>query len=196
MKSKTRIVRYALIVRPIVVLFWKYTPKYMSKVLMSLFRNGESSVAFMVRYLCLKRLSLSCGEKVIVFPSVVIKNYNNLSVGNNVSIHEFTYIDSFGGISVGDDVAISHCVSIISFDHDVTQVSNSYKDSSPIGGQISIEDNVWIGAGSRILKGVTIESGGIVGAGSVVTNNCPAYTVCCGVPAKPIKEIFNHNSQA
>jgi acetyltransferase-like isoleucine patch superfamily enzyme len=194
MKSKTRIVRCAMIIRPVVVVLWRYTPKYLSKLLMSLFRNGESGISFAVRYLCLKRLASYCGEKVIVFPYVIMKNCHNLSVGNNVSIHEFTYIDSFGGVSIGDDVAISHNVSIISFDHNINKINKNHKDSGSIVGKISIENNVWIGAGSRILKDVTIEGGSVVGAGSVVTKDCPAYTVCCGVPAKSIKSIHNHNN--
>lgn len=194
MKSKSKIVRYALIIRPFVVGFWRYTPKYISKFLMSLFRNGESSISFAIRYLCIQRLASSCGEKVIIFPYVIIKNYHNLSVGNNVSIHEFTYIDSFGGISIGNDVAISHNISMISFDHDISNINDNHKDSGSIPGKISIEDNVWLGAGSRILKDVTIRTGSVVGAGSVVTKDCPANTVFCGVPAKPVKSMLNHNN--
>lgn len=163
---------------------------------MSLWRNGDSSIFFAIRYLCIQRLASSCGERVIVFPYVIIKNCENLCVGNNVSIHEFTYIDSFGGVPIGNGVAISHNVSIISFDHDISNINYNHKDSGSISVKVSIEDNVWLGAGSRILKDVTIRTGSVVGAGFVVTKDCPAYTVFCGVPAKPVKSMLNHNNQS
>ena len=47
---------------------------------------------------------------------------------------------------------------------------------------------MWIGAKATILKGVHIGDGAVVAAGSVVTSNIPAYTLCAGVPAKVIKK--------
>jgi len=56
-------------------------------------------------------------------------------------------------------------------------------------GKTVIGDDVWIGAGSIILPGVTIGEGAVVGAGAVVTKDVPPYTVVVGVPARPIKRI-------
>ena len=54
----------------------------------------------------------------------------------------------------------------------------------------SIGNDVWVGANSVILKGVTIHDGAIIGAGSVVTKDVPAYAVVAGNPAKVIKYRF------
>jgi galactoside O-acetyltransferase len=54
---------------------------------------------------------------------------------------------------------------------------------------IKIGDNAWIGINCIILKGVTIGEGAIIGAGSVVTRDIPAWTIAGGNPAKVIKEI-------
>jgi len=51
-----------------------------------------------------------------------------------------------------------------------------------------IKEDVWIGAKSIVLKGVTIGKGAIVGAGAVVTKNIPSYKIAVGVPAKVIGE--------
>ena len=52
---------------------------------------------------------------------------------------------------------------------------------------IIIEDDVWIGYGAVITKGVTIRKGAIIGANAVVTKDVPEYAIVGGVPAKIIK---------
>ena len=55
--------------------------------------------------------------------------------------------------------------------------------------EVVIEDNVWIGERSTILKGVTIGRGSIVGCASVVTKSVPPYSVVAGNPAKVVKRL-------
>lgn len=57
-------------------------------------------------------------------------------------------------------------------------------------GTTVIGNDVWIGAGAIILRGVTIGDGAVVGAGSVVTKDVPPYAIVGGVPAKPIRYRF------
>lgn len=54
--------------------------------------------------------------------------------------------------------------------------------------KVIIKDDVWIGSNVIILPGVTIESGAIIGAGSVVTKDVLKNTIVAGNPAKVIKE--------
>lgn len=54
---------------------------------------------------------------------------------------------------------------------------------------IIIEDNVWLGINSSVLKGVTIGKNSVIGAGSVVTKSIPANVIAAGNPCKVIKEI-------
>ncbi len=63
---------------------------------------------------------------------------------------------------------------------------------------VVVESDVWIGRNVTILSNVTIGRGCSIGAGAVVTKDMPPYTVCVGVPARPIKfkwtlqEILQH----
>lgn len=54
---------------------------------------------------------------------------------------------------------------------------------------VKIEDNVWLGYGAIVLKGVTIGANSVIGAGSVVTKNIPANVIAAGNPCEVIKEI-------
>jgi len=68
-----------------------------------------------------------------------------------------------------------------------------YKDRPPrpkIGtAPVIIRDNVWIGMGAVILKGVTIGENSVVAAGAIVTRDVPPNTVVAGNPAKVVKEL-------
>lgn len=52
---------------------------------------------------------------------------------------------------------------------------------------VTIGPDVWIGHAAIILPGVTVGTGAVIGAGSVVTRAVPAYTIVAGVPARPIR---------
>ncbi len=69
-----------------------------------------------------------------------------------------------------------------------------FLEGRPSRPQIKIEpviigNNVWIGMGAIILKGVTIGDNAVVGAGAVVTKSVPPYTVVAGNPAVPVKQL-------
>ena len=57
-------------------------------------------------------------------------------------------------------------------------------------GDVVIENDVWIGMGARIMSGVHIGDGAVIGAYALVTKNVAPYTVVGGVPAKVIRKRF------
>lgn len=191
MKSKTNYVNNLLKFRSLAVNLWSILPRFVSHFFLNIFRDNNSILGFGIRYLCVNRLSKRCGDKVIVFPMVIFKNIESLELGTNISIHEMCYIDAYGGIKIGDDVSISHSVSMLSFDHDISSASIKYKDASPIKGPIEIKNNIWIGAGVKILKNVKVSSNSVVAAGAVVNREVNESSLVAGIPAKEIKKIFN-----
>lgn len=111
-----------------------------------------------------------------------------LEIGENCTINEFSIIDGYvKGVSIGNGVRIApHCM-IISSNHGMEKDKPIFKQELSSKG-IQIEDDVWIGAGSKILDGVKIEKGAVIAAGSLVTKNVPANFIMGGIPAKWIKE--------
>lgn len=106
-----------------------------------------------------------------------------IEIGEFTSIGDRTEIHCSNKVKIGNNVLISWDVNIIENDYHVA--GGSEKAAS----KIIIEDDVWIGAKSIILKNVTIGKGAIVGAGAVVTKDVPPYALFAGNPAKFIKEI-------
>ena len=58
---------------------------------------------------------------------------------------------------------------------------------------MSIGNNVWLGANSVILPGVTVGENTVIGAGSVVTKDIPANVVAVGNPCRVLREIGEHD---
>ncbi len=83
----------------------------------------------------------------------------------------------YENIEMGEHVFIGE--NVIIRDSDEHYIDSSKPKSKPI----KIGDNVWIGTGSIILKGVIIGDGAVIAAGSVVTKNVEEYTMVAGVPA-------------
>lgn len=117
-----------------------------------------------------------------------------LTIGDYVYVNCYTIIDCYLNIKIGDRVQIGpHCY-IGDFDHNIRVDlrkklhHREEKKMSPI----VIEDNVWIGAGVIILKGVTIGKNSVIAAGSLVAADVPQNVVVAGIPAKIIKTIVGN----
>ncbi|GAP67737.1 bacterial transferase hexapeptide [Bacteroidales bacterium 6E] len=131
-------------------------------------------------------------------------------VGKSSKIDSYTFIDKYTIIGdytfigkstlitkskIGNYCSIAPDVKIGLGEHDYTRISTSvrfidhiYEDLTK--NDCNIGNDVWIGAGAVILRGVTIGDGAIVGANAVVTKNIPPFSIAVGVPAKIIKYRF------
>lgn len=54
-------------------------------------------------------------------------------------------------------------------------------------GTVEIGNDVWIGAGAKILVNVKIGNGAVIGANAVVTSDIPEYAIAVGSPARVVK---------
>ncbi len=110
----------------------------------------------------------------------------DIRIGNNCSVNPFTIVYGHGGVKVGDGVRIAAHSVIIPANHNRSAGGLPTYRAGVIARGINIGDNVWIGAGVRILDGVDIGPDVIVGAGSVVTKSIHAGETVAGVPARSI----------
>jgi len=128
-------------------------------------------------------------------------SFRTISIGNDVFLGPGTMIlASETTVEIGDKVMFGPNVSVIGGDHNTSVVGEEMFDvkqkRSDDDQPIRIERDVWIGAGAIILKGVTIGTGSIVAAGSVVTKSIPAYSIAAGVPATVVRARWTPEQQA
>lgn len=136
------------------------------------------------------------GREFRVGRGVIINAPHALSIGNFVAVGPRSVIQVDG--TIGDFTLVGMHVQIVGReDHAVDEVgvpmlwSTWVADREPRKRDaVIIGRDVWVGASSVILSGITIGDGSIVGAGSVVTGDIPPYSIAVGNPARVIGRRF------
>lgn len=103
-----------------------------------------------------------------------------------------TIVDD-GHVYVGDKVMFGPNVTIATANH---PIEPGLRDRMlQYNKDVHIENNVWIGANTVIVPGVTIGENAVIGAGSVVTKDIPANVVAVGNPCRILREIGEHDRE-
>jgi acetyltransferase-like isoleucine patch superfamily enzyme len=123
---------------------------------------------------------------VIEAASGVRDTGGRIVIGPNSSFGDFCYIGGAGGVTVGSGVLAGQYVSFHAENHVHSDAGRPIRAQGVARRGIEVEDDCWIGAGARILDGVTVARGTVVGAGSVVTRSTAPGDVIAGAPARPI----------
>lgn len=147
-----------------------------------------------LRQTLLKDMLASIGENCYIEPPLHANwGGKRLHLGNNVYANfNLTLVDDVE-IYIDDYVMIGPNVTIATGTHPILPDLRlqSYQYNMPV----HIEKNVWLGAGSIVLPGVTIGENTVIGAGSVVTKDIPANVIAAGVPCRVLREINDHDKQ-
>lgn len=118
---------------------------------------------------------------------VILRAYGGLiDIGQNCTVNPYCFLHGGGNLVIGNGVRIAAHAVIIAANHIFDDPGEYIYQQGESKRGILIEDDVWIGAGAKILDGVTIKRGTVVGAGAVVTKSTEPYSVVAGVPARAI----------
>ncbi len=110
-----------------------------------------------------------------------------ITVGNDLSIGPNSYIRaSRAPVTLGSFITIGAQTVIISGNPGYQRLDIPMMKQDGEAKGITIGDDVWMGVGVRIVDGVTVGNGSIIGAGAVVIKDVPEYAIVAGVPAKVI----------
>lgn len=140
-------------------------------------------------------------DDVWLYGRIILQSQGFCKIGKFVKIGNSTTIQCVNRVEIGDYTIIADNVVIT--DNNNHPISPSYRkewainysDSSlslwkhSVSKPTIIESNVWVGANSRICKGVRIGEGAIIAASSIVTKDVPPFSIVAGNPARIVKTL-------
>lgn len=134
------------------------------------------------------RRRLTAGPGLRMSPTASLRNGERITLGAGVHVGERCYLwagDTSGRIRLGDDVLLAPEVFITASNYG-TVAGRRVMSQPKREADVTIGDDVWLGARVVVLPGVTIGDGAIVGACSVVTKDVPPNAIAVGVPARVV----------
>jgi acetyltransferase-like isoleucine patch superfamily enzyme len=142
------------------------------------------------------------GDNTFVMHGAVLHVYNFrdlphafIRIGANSLIGELNVLRGQGGITIGDRVYTAPMVQMLAVNHIFDDPTRPMVEQGITAEGITVEDDVWIGAGAIITDGVRICKGAVVAAGAVVTQDVPPFSVVGGTPARLLRKIGDEQSR-
>ncbi len=132
-----------------------------------------NSISFRISIKIEGNSEIRLGKKIQLRKDVEIhtSEEGRIEIGEDVFMNRGCMLVSKSGIYIGKGCAFGPNVLIYDHDHDISEMQSGKYTKAPV----KIGQNVWIGAGSIILKGVSIGDSAVIAAGSIVTHDVPAH---------------------
>jgi acetyltransferase-like isoleucine patch superfamily enzyme len=111
----------------------------------------------------------------------------NVSIGAKTVLGQECTISAFQHVSIGRECVIADRVMLIDFDHGMVEVERPIRLQGIYKRDVRVGNNVWIGYGACILRGVTVGDNAVIGTNAVVTRDVPDNAVVGGVPARVLR---------
>jgi len=196
-----------------------------SNLLRHFFLSLDATISSLKMQLYCNAIDIKIGRNSIFYGMATFKRTKNskIIIGENCRFRSRTTSNLIGinhrciiathsetaTIKIGDNCGFSGTVigafTSISFGHNVrcganTLITDSdwHTTDTRVGPSkpIVIGNNVWLGYGAIVMKGVTIGENTIIGTGSIVTKDIPANVIAAGNPCRIIKMIGNQDMNA
>jgi acetyltransferase-like isoleucine patch superfamily enzyme len=165
-------------------------PRWFMRLLAPLYQHrGKHSVIH-----CSARMDtppyriFSLGDYSVIESFACINNaVGDVIIGDHTRIGLHNTI--IGPVDIGSHVNLAQGITVSALNHNFSDTNKRIDEQGVSTNQVTIEDDVWVGANAVILPGVTIGEHCVVAAGAVVTKDVPPHSLVAGVPAKVIKSI-------
>jgi len=110
-----------------------------------------------------------------------------ISIGAKSVLGQECTISAYQHVSIGRECVIADRVMLIDFDHGMVEVDRPIRLQGIYKRDVRVGNNVWIGYGACVLRGVTVGDNAVIGTNAVVTRDVPDNAVVAGVPARVIR---------
>ena len=132
---------------------------------------------------------ISLGDGVFLGRNTILSCKNgDIELADGVNIGFNSQIASGSSVRVGKDGLLAAYCYLIGGGHESADPNQPIQEQRAVSHGVELGDNVWLGAGVKVLDGVTIGADCIVGAGAVVSSDVPERSVAAGIPARVIRE--------
>jgi maltose O-acetyltransferase len=126
------------------------------------------------------------GEGCYYLDLIVWLNGDRIELGDRVGFNYGCYVNGYGGLTIGDRSLVGPYSMIHTANHNMDPdrplLEQGWREQP-----VEIGADCWIGMGVCILPGARLGDGCVIGAGSVVADEIPSYTVAVGNPARVVK---------
>lgn len=130
----------------------------------------------------------SLGQKSVVESYSCINNaVGDVVIGDHTRIGLHNTI--IGPVTIGSHVNLAQGITVTALNHNFEAPERRIDEQGVSTQQVTIGDDIWIGANAVVLPGVTVGNHCVIAAGAVVTKDVPPHSLVAGVPAKIIKQI-------
>ena len=109
---------------------------------------------------------------------IIIGSNSRIGLGNTI----------IGPVTIGNNVNLAQNITVSGLNHNYQDPDKTIISQGVNTSRITIEDDVWVGANSVILAGITIGKHSVVAAGSIVNRNVPPFSIVAGNPIRIIKQ--------
>ncbi|MGI8804269.1 MAG: acyltransferase [Thermoleophilaceae bacterium] len=110
-----------------------------------------------------------------------------VSIGAKTVLGQDCTISAYQNVSIGRECVIADRVMLIDFDHGIVDVERPIRLQGIYKRDVRVGNNVWIGYGACVLRGVTVGDNAVIGTNAVVARDVPANAIVGGVPARVIR---------
>jgi acetyltransferase-like isoleucine patch superfamily enzyme len=110
-----------------------------------------------------------------------------VEIGAKTVMGQECTISAYQHVRIGEQCVIADRAMFIDFDHGIVEVERPIRLQGIYKRDVEVGNNVWIGYGACILRGVSVGDNSVIGTNSVVTKDVPANAIVGGVPARIIR---------
>ncbi len=110
-----------------------------------------------------------------------------VEIGAKTVMGQECTISAYQRVRIGEECVIADRAMFIDFDHGMVEVERPIRLQGIYKRDVEVGNNVWIGYGACVLRGVSVGDNAVIGTNSVVTKDVPANAVVGGIPARIIR---------
>src|SRR3954447_2289844 len=110
-----------------------------------------------------------------------------VEIGSKTVMGQECTISAYQQVRIGEECVIADRAMFIDFDHGVVEVERPIRLQGIYKRDVEVGNNVWIGYGACILRGVSVGDNAVIGTNAVVAKDVPANAIVAGIPARVIR---------